>query len=151
MARQQREPRSLGGRVRFAVPLQVAYDYLADPRNRPEWQSSLKSVEMLDEGEPRVGMSWLDQTSAGIVPRMEITVMEPGKVWAEVGVWRAFSALLVLGFEPSAAGCVVDVRFRVSARGLLAPVGWLATGAAVPAVLIDVKKAARILAARHAS
>lgn len=96
-------------------------------------------------------MRWLDQTSAGMAPRMEITVMEPGKVWAEVGDWRAFSALLVLDFEPSAAGCVVDVRFRVSARGLLAPAGWLAARAGRLAVLSDVKKAARILAARQVS
>ena len=139
----------LGGRVEFAVPVEVAYDYLADPRNRPEWQSSLKGVEMIDAGEPRVGMRWLDQTAARIVPEMEITVMEPGKVWAEVGTWRAISALLVLEFEPRSSGCAVDVRFRVSATGLLAPVGWLATGAGVLPVLSDVRRAARILSARE--
>ena len=56
--------------VDFDVPVEVAFAYLADPRNRPEWQSSLKSVEMLDDGEPRVGMRWRDVTSARIVPEM---------------------------------------------------------------------------------
>jgi len=138
----------LGGHVDFAVPVGVAYAYLADPRTRPEWQSSLKSVEMLDEGEPRIGMRWRDHTAARIVPAMEITEMDPDVLWAEVGTWRAVSALLTLGFEPSAAGCTVDVRFRVTGRGLLAPVGWLATGAGVLPVLSDVRRAARILSKR---
>ncbi len=138
----------LGGEVEFDVPVDVAYAYLADPRNRPEWQSSLKSVDMLDEGEPRVGMRWRDHTAARIVPDMEITVLEPGEVWAEVGTWRAISALLVLSFKPTRNGCTVDVAFRVSGRGLLAPVGWLATAAGVLPVRSDVRRAARILAAR---
>ncbi len=149
MTESQIGPRMLGSRVDFAVPVEVAYDYLADPRNRPEWQSSLKSVEMLDDGEPRVGMRWRDHTAARIVPDMEITVMEPGQVWAEVGTWRAISALLVLTFEPAPTGSTVNVLFRVSGRGLLAPAGWLATLGGVLPVRSDVKRAARILAARH--
>lgn len=139
----------LGGQVDFDVPVDVAYAYLADPRNRPEWQSSLKSVEMCDQGEPRVGMRWRDHTAARIVPDMEITAMEPGEVWAEVGRWRAISATLLLTFESTATGCAVDVMFRVRGRGLLAPVGWLATGAGLLPVMADVKRAARILAARQ--
>jgi uncharacterized membrane protein len=138
----------LGGRVDFEVPVAVAFAYLADPRNRPEWQSSLKSVEMLDEGEPRVGMRWRDHTAARIVPDMEITLLEPGELWAEVGHWRAVSAVLLLSFEPTPAGCAVDVAFRVRGRGLLAPVGWVATAAGRFPVMSDVRRAARILAAR---
>jgi hypothetical protein len=142
------EATMMGGRVDFAVPVEVAYAYLADPRNRSEWQSSLKSVELLDDGEPRVGMRWRDHTAARIVPDMEITILEPGEVWAEVGHWRAISATLVLTFEPAPSGCTVHVMFRVTAPGLLAPVGWLATVAGVLPVRSDVKRAARILAAR---
>jgi hypothetical protein len=80
---------------------------------------------------------------------MAITVMEPGEVWAEVGRWRAVSAILLLTFEPSDSGCTVDVAFRVRARGLLAPVGWLATVGGVLPVLSDVRRAARILASRQ--
>ena len=142
-------PKMLGGRVAFDVPVEVAYAYLADPRNRPEWQASLSSVEMLDEGEPRVGMRWQDHTVVGLVPRMEITEMEPGELWVEQGHWRAIEAILTLGFEPTATGCVVDVTFRVHGRGLFAPVGWLATGAGVLPVLSDVRRAARILTERR--
>ena len=31
------------------VPAAVAFRYLCDPRNRPEWQSSLRSVEVPPE------------------------------------------------------------------------------------------------------
>ncbi len=141
-------PKMVGGEVDFDVPVDVAYSYLADPRNRPEWQSSLKRVEMIDDGEPRVGMRWRDHTAARIVPEMQITVLEPNDMWAEVGTWRAISAMLLLDFEPTPTGSAVAVAFRVRGRGLLAPVGWLATAVGVFPVLSDIKRAARILAAR---
>lgn len=144
------DPKFLGGRVAFDVPVEVAFAYLADPRNRPEWQSSLRSVEMLDEGEPRVGMRWRDHTVVRLVPEMEITALEAGELWIEKGHWRAVEAILALRFEPKATtGCLVDVRFRVRGRGLVAPVGWAATGAGVFAVLADVRRAARILSERR--
>jgi Polyketide cyclase / dehydrase and lipid transport len=142
-------PMMLGGQVDFAVAREFAYAYLADPRNRPEWQGSLKNVEMIDEGEPRVGMRWRDHTVARIVPDMQITAMVPSELWAETGHWRGISAVLELGFEPTATGCVVEVRFRVRGRGLLVPAGWLATGAGVLPVMSDVKRAARILESRE--
>ncbi len=39
----------------FDVAPEIAFDYLVDPANRPAWQSSLRSVELLSEGPPRVG------------------------------------------------------------------------------------------------
>lgn len=138
----------LGGEVEFDVPVDVAYAYLSDPRNRPEWQSSLKGVEMLYDGAPRVGMRWRDHTALRIVADLEITSMVAGEVWAESGRWRGLSAILLLTFEPTATGCSVDVRFRVRGRGLLAPVGWLATRAGLLPVVADVKRAARLLADR---
>jgi len=143
-------PRMLGGRVAFDVPVDVAFAYLADPRNRPEWQSSLRSVEMLEEGQPRVGMRWRDHTVVGLVPQMEITTLEPGALWVEKGRWRgAIEAILTLGFQPTPTGCMVEVRFRVRGRGILAPAGWAATGAGVLPVLADVRRAARILTERR--
>ena len=37
--------RTVGGTVPFPVPAEVAFDYLVDPANRPQWQSSLAAVE----------------------------------------------------------------------------------------------------------
>ena len=86
--------------VRYDVPVDVAFGYLADPRNRPEWQSSLRGVELLDEGEPHVGMRWRDLTSARIEPQMVITELEPDVRWAETGRWYGIQADLTLGFSP---------------------------------------------------
>jgi hypothetical protein len=134
--------------VEYDVPVHVAFAYLADPRNRPEWQSSLRAVEVLDGGPPRVGMRWRDLTSARIVPDMMITEMENDVLWAETGAWKAIEADLTLGFSPRAGGCTVSAAFGVRARGLLRPVGWAATGAGLLAVRGDLRNAARILASR---
>lgn len=132
--------------VEYDAPVAVAYAYLADPRNRPEWQSSLQGVEILDEGEPRAGMRWLDLTAAGIRPAMEITRMEPDSVWEETGRWRGISADLALRFWPLEQDrCRLEASFAVRGRGLLAPVGWAATRAGLFAVRSDLRKAGRHL------
>ncbi len=135
--------------VGYDVPVDVAFSYLADPRNRPEWQSSLRAVELLDEGEPRVGMRWRDLTSARIEPEMVITELEPDVQWAETGCWWGIQADLTLGFSPSDSGCDVVAALRVQGRGPLRPVGWVATRAGMFAVRSDLRNAARILASRR--
>ena len=144
-------PRLRGGMLttslEYAVPVGPAFEFLADPRNRPQWQSSLRAVEMIDDGVPRVGMRWRDLTSAGVVPEMVITEMEHDLLWAETGRWKAIEADLTLGFAPLPSGCRVDVGFVVRGRGLLRPVGWAATAAGLFAVRSDLRKAGRILAA----
>ena len=68
--------------VVFAQTPEVVFGFLADPRNRPQWQSGLSAVEMRDEGEPRVGMRWRDLTSVGLRPEMSISALTPYRVWA---------------------------------------------------------------------
>lgn len=131
--------------VPYAVPVDVAFAYLADPRNRPEWQSSLRAVDMIDEGEPRVGQRWRDLTSARVVPEMVITAMEPDVLWAETGRWHGIEADLTLRFVQREGGCRVDAVFDVRGRGPLRPVAWAATAAGVLAVRADLRNAARIL------
>lgn len=143
-------PRMISGTVAFAVPVEVAFAYLADPRNRPEWQSSLRRVEMLDDGMPRVGMRWRDHTAARIVPEMEITALEPPEAWAEEGRWRGLRATLMLTFRPTDGGCEVDVAFRVTGRGPLWAMGWLVTLVGVWPVRSDVRRSARLLEQRAA-
>jgi len=135
--------------VAFAVPAEVAFDYLVDPRNRPEWQSSLRTVEMA-EGQPRVGQEWVDVTAAGIRPRMETTVLDRPRTWAEKGVWRNVEATLTLHFTPTGAGCSVTADFVVRGRGIARPLGPVLTRAAVLAVPGDLRRAARVLSKRAA-
>jgi hypothetical protein len=135
--------RAFGGTVRFGVPAEVAFGYLADPGNRPAWQSSLSRVDDVD-GEPRVGQTWTDVTKPGLRPAMETTVLERPRLWAESGTWRFVRAELTLHFVPvGEEACDVRFRFRIRALG---PLGAAATAVSVPAVRADLRRAAGLLA-----
>jgi hypothetical protein len=136
--------RDLGGRVGFTVTRQVAFDYLVDPRHRPEWQASLARVSAID-GEPRVGQTWVDETKLGLRPRMRTTRLDAPRRWSESGTWRFVRADLTLEFAEAADGCTVAYRFRIHALG---PLGLAATAVSVPAVRADLRRAARILSSR---
>lgn len=133
--------------VGFDVPAEVAFDYLADPRNRPQWQSSLRRVELVDE-DVRVGQRWVDVTTAGVRPRMETTVLDRPTTWTERGTWRGISAMLTLAFEPTPRGCRVEAEVEVTGAGSARRLGPALTLAARLAVPRDLRRAARILSAR---
>ncbi len=127
--------------IHFPVPCEVAFDYLADPRRRAEWQSSLSRVEDVD-GEPRVGQTWVDVTRPGLRPAMETTELDRPHRWTEVGTWRGLSATLTLAFTETATGCDVEPTMVVRGRGLAAPLGR-AVGLVAPyAVRGDLRRAA---------
>jgi uncharacterized protein YndB with AHSA1/START domain len=133
-----------GGTVAFAVPREVAFDYLVDPRRRPEWQSSLRRVSAVD-GEPRVGQTWVDETRPGIKPRMRTTELDRPSRWSESGTWRFVRADLTLDLTQTPTGCSVGFRFRIHVLG---PLGVAATALSRPVVRADLRRAARLLAAR---
>ena len=118
--------------VPFAVPCEVAFDYLADPRHRAEWQASLARVEDVD-GEPRVGQTWVDVTRPGLRPRMETTELDRPHRWTERGTWHGVTATLTLEFAATPGGCDVTASFEI-ARLLRVPALW--------AVRSDLRRAA---------
>ena len=132
------------GTVSFPVGPEVAFDYLVDPANRAEWQSSLRRVEHV-VGRPREGQTWVDVTKPGLRPRMRTTVFERPSRWAETGAWRGVTADLELAFAPTDTGC--DVTFAFAVR-VLGPVGRAFTALSVPAVRADLRRAAEILSRR---
>jgi hypothetical protein len=145
--------------VRVAAPLPEVYDYLAEPRNRPEWQSSLRSVELLTEGPLGVGTAWVDRTTAGVNPRMEIIgLVPPGSgsgepvTWSEAGEWRGIRAMLTLTFEPAEddpqATCVWGVVDILSGPVWLLPLRSVLRLLAPAAVRSDLHRAARIIESR---
>ncbi len=134
--------------VAFAVPAEVAFDYLVDPVNRAEWQSSLARVEDVS-GEVEVGQSWVDVTTPGLRPRMETTELDRPRVWSERGTWRGVSAVLTLRFEAAVSGCEVGIEMRLEGRGLLRPAMAVLNRVSPYAVRSDLKRAAGILAKRH--
>jgi hypothetical protein len=135
-------------RVSFDVPVEVAFDYLVDPRNRPGWQSSLRRVEDVHPEAPAVGQTWTDVTSPGLRPRMQTTALDRPRVWTERGTWRGISAELTLRFSEQAAGCTVTAEAKVLGRGLLRPAGPVVTALARLAVPGDLRRAARVLSER---
>ena len=139
-------------RTFVAAPRDVVFAYFSDPVNRPEWQRSLRRVEVLDPGEPHVGQRWVDHVYGAPPFHLRTTRLEPGRVWAEEGTSGPFTARGTLLFADAArdgvAGTEVTVIARVTAAGAARP---LALGArAVAAVLVrdDLRRAARILATR---
>ena len=136
--------RGFAGRVAFSCDRETAFDYLVDPRRRPEWQSSLARVSEVD-GEPRVGQTWVDETRAGIKPRLRTTELDRPSRWSEAGTWRFVRADLTLDFAESPTGCSVGYRFRIHALG---PLGIAATAVSAPVVGADLRRAARLLVAQ---
>ncbi|HEY0904018.1 MAG TPA: SRPBCC family protein [Marmoricola sp.] len=131
--------------VAFPVSREVAFDYLADPVNRPAWQSSLARVEDVD-GEVRVGQTWVDVTTPGLRPLMETTELDRPRRWSERGTWRGFDAVLTLDFTETPGGCDVDATMRVTGRGIAAAPARALSLIAPRAVRSDLRRAARILA-----
>lgn len=98
-------------------PPEKVFRYVVDPRNRPEWQSSLLSVTLVDRGEPRVGMTWRDNTMVAVRPAMEITELVPFKLWTEVGHWHGVTAALTLRFTAISIGCRIDGAGSLTGSG----------------------------------
>jgi uncharacterized membrane protein len=136
--------------VTIARPVDVVYRYLADPLNRPEWQLSLRSVTVLDPGEPRVGMRWAETAVPAVRSQMQITRMEPFRVWAESGSWRGITAELTLHFTAVPEGCRVSAQVSVSGRGGWSLIARTAARLAPRVVRSDLDRAGRILAERAA-
>jgi len=149
-------PRRWDASTFVAAPRQVVFDYLADPRNRPEWQATLNSVDLLDplspDEPPYVGLRWVDRVKIGPPFELQISRLEPGRLWSEVGSAGPFTAYGTLLFEDETLdgtdGTRVQFIARVHGRGLARPLGPAAT--AVGAVLIrnDLPRMARVLAGR---
>lgn len=134
--------------VSIAAPLADVYDFFADPRCRPEWQSSLRGVEMVDDGEPRPGVRWRDLTTVGMRPLMRITEMRHGVSWAETGQWRGLAADLTLDFVSTSTGTDVTVTAAVRGEGAWRLVALAARPVMPIALRSDVRRAARLLERR---
>ena len=128
-------------------PPEVVFRYLADPRNRPEWQSSLMSVRLDDDrdAEPRVGLSWSETTVVGLRAHLEITELVPYRVLGERARMGGIEGMLVLRFKARTGGCRIVVEGSMSAGG---PMRYAAAAAAKVAgrvAVSDLKRAGRVL------
>lgn len=131
--------------VDFAAPPEVVFDWLADLDNRPRWQASLRAVETAARRPYGVGTRWIDVTWAGVRPRMEVTVWEPGRRWGERGHWHGLTVDLSLEFVRRPGGTTVRATASTRARA-----GWRLVGGALEVVgpLVargDLRRAARLM------
>ena len=138
--------------VSFDAPIEVTFDYLADPANRPEWQSSLRRIDDLRPIGDRagdVGTSWTDVTVVpGVSPRMEVTAYEPRRRWQEIGRWRSVDAVLTLTFAEREARTDVHAEAVLTVPAIGGLVLTVTRWPAAQAVRADLERAARLLAGR---
>lgn len=136
-----------GVTVSLPAPIDEVYALLADPTRRSEWQASLRRVEPVDPGPPRVGQRWYDVTAVGVRPLMELTELDPLRSWGETGTWRGVRVELRLGFTPSASSStLVHGAVTASAPGLRRPVGWMLRLLGPAVVRHDLRTAGELLA-----
>ena len=130
-------------------PPELLFTYLVEPRNRPEWQASLLSVRLDDrDAEPAVGMRWQDTTVVGVKPAMEITELEPYRVFAERGRWGGVEGFLRMRFVGIPKGTRLTCEGHVDGNGMFkyaARAGALLAGRSIKS---DLERASRVLADR---
>ena len=113
------------------VPVTVTVDFPTDrragvplprdPRNRPDWQSSLRRVDDV-HGAGELGTTWVDVTAVGARPRMEVTDCRrsgPGRRSAPGAGSRQLGLRFV---ETGPAQTRVTASIDVTASGAMAPV-----------------------------
>jgi uncharacterized protein YndB with AHSA1/START domain len=103
------------------APRAALFDIISDPRRRTEWQSSLRSVQVLGEGPPGRGTRWSEYTRGGLRFDLEITEFERPLRWAERGAGRAADAALDVRFEegPTRGSTRLVIEVDVTLKGLL--------------------------------
>ena len=146
------QPRRWDPSFVVVAPRHRVFDYLADPRNRPEWQASLRSVDLLDEGPPRVGMRWVDHLYGGLRFTLEIVAMDAGALWAERSRLGPLTTYVTLLLDEVVAGEGPATRVRIltrfEGRGAARLLAVAATGVMALLVRVDVPRLRRILQRR---
>ena len=127
------------------------FRFLAEPRNRPLWQSSLRSVAEVDEGEPHPGQHWRDVTKVGIRPAMQLTELVPYRVISETGTWRGVDGLLTLRFVKTQQGTRVTAEGRIIGHGPFALAAAVSGRFAPETIRKDLLRASEVLSERGGS
>lgn len=130
-------------------PPDVVFPYLADPRNRPEWQSSLMSVRLDDvDAEPHVGMTWNETTVVGLRAAMAITELVPYRLLGESARMGGIDGTLVLRFTAHPGGCRIEAEGVMSGRGPLRYAAVAAAKVAGAVAASDLRRVGRVLSTR---
>jgi uncharacterized protein YndB with AHSA1/START domain len=136
--------------LELSHPPPVVFRFLAEPRNRPLWQASLRSVADVDDGEPRVGMRWRDVTKVGIKPRMEITELTPYRLLVETGAWRGVEGELTMRFVKTTQGTRLTAEGRMVGHRAFAVAAAISNRLAPDTIRKDLLRASQILSSAQA-
>lgn len=136
-------------RTAFEVTLDRApselYPYLADPANRPEWQSSIEELEMRTAGPPGVGTRWRERAKGFGTFDMEIAEYEAPTLWSERGTSTRGSMFLRLRFaEAPARKTRLTVEVELDLQGVFRWLQWFAPPVLKPLMRADLHRAARL-------
>jgi len=126
-------------------PPPVLFRFLAEPRNRPRWQSSLRTVADIDRGEPHPGQHWRDVTKVGIRPQMQLTELVPYRLISETGHWHGVDGLLSLKFLKIQQGTRVTAEGRLIGRGAFALAAAVSGRWAPETIRKDLLRASEVL------
>lgn len=127
----------------------MVFRYLADPRNRPEWQSSLMSVRLEDvDAEPAVGLRWSETTVVGLRAAMEITELVPFRTLGESARMGGITGTLVLHVKARPEGCRIVAEGTMAGAGLLRLAAMAAARVAGRVAASDLRRAGRVLSTR---
>jgi uncharacterized protein YndB with AHSA1/START domain len=124
------------------------FRFLAEPRNRPLWQASLRGVANIDEGSPHPGMQWRDVTKVGLRPWMELTELVPYRVIGETGNWHGVDGILTLRFLKIQQGTRLTAEGRLIGRGPFAVAAAISGRWAPETIRKDLLRAAEVLSRR---
>jgi len=116
------------GEATVAVACDIAFDYLADPRNAQAWFAGATLAER-PEGALQAGMRWrfVQVRSDNRVVPVRMAVYDPPShfVWQTAFRWPRTNLRWEMRCEPATDGAD-ETRLRMTIRILPGPVGWLA-------------------------
>ncbi len=109
-------------RIGTALPVEAAFEYVADFANSQHWDPGTVSSRRIDEGPVDVGARYALEVRMGsrVVP-MEYVVRdyEPARRVVLVGSGSGVNAVDEIRFEPTGDGTVIDYTADIRLGGLL--------------------------------
>jgi carbon monoxide dehydrogenase subunit G len=109
-------------RIETALPVEDAFDFIADFANSSRWDPGVASSERIDGGPLVVGARYrLGVRVAGRVNQMvyRVTTLEPPHRVVLTGHGSGVKAVDDIRFEPTEHGSVIDYRADIRLQGLL--------------------------------
>jgi carbon monoxide dehydrogenase subunit G len=122
---------TLNERIETALPLQEAFDFIADFSNADQWDPGVASTTRLDTGSVGEGMRVrLDVRMGGRVAPMEyvVTTWKPPHRVVLTGEGSGVTAVDDIRFEATPIGTRIDYTADIRLRGLLRLVAPFAAG-----------------------